>query len=138
MGILAVLIGIAAVACAFLATLLYGTVGGIVAGVLGAIAIALAILKRKKAGRGGIAGIIIGALAIILAFSMTSTWSNMFTELHNKAKEFKPDGLWAQVTEDTKSGFMGIIKKIPEDEASINAFIDEMNELNKTEEGQGE
>lgn len=48
-----------------------------------------------------------------------------------RALELKPDGLWAQVSEDTGNGLMGIIKKLPADEAAMNALVDEMNELNK-------
>lgn len=91
MGILAVILGILAVACAVVATFLFGTVGGVVAGALGVVAIVLSVLKRKKDKKGGIAGIIIGALAIILALALAGMWSNAFTELHKKALEVKPD-----------------------------------------------
>ena len=131
MSILAVILGILAVACAFFATALFGTTGGIIAGVLAVVAIVLGILKRKKEGKGGIPAIVIGALAVILAFSMTSMWSNAFKELHQKAVELKPDGLWAQASENTNGGLMGIISQLPTDEASLNAFVEEMNELNK-------
>ena len=131
MGILAVILGLLAVACSFLVTALFGTTGGIIAGVLAAVAIILGILKRKKDGKGGIPAIVIGALAVILAFSMTSMWSNAFKELHQKAVELKPDGLWAQASENTNGGLMGIISQLPTDEASLNAFVEEMNELNK-------
>ena len=131
MGILAVILGVLAVACSFLVTALFGTTGGIIAGVLAVVAIVLGILKRKKDGKGGIPAIVIGALAVILAFSMTSMWSNAFKELHQKAVELKPDGLWAQASENTNGGLMGIISQLPTDEASLNTFVEEMNELNK-------
>ena len=131
MGILAVVLGILGILVAFLGTFLFGTVGGIAAGVLAVIAIGLGFLKRKNSGKGGIAAIVIGVLAIVLAFSMTNSWSKVFSNLHTKALEYKPDGLWAQVSEDTNGGLMGIINKIPQDEASMNALVDEMNELNK-------
>ena len=133
MGILAVVLGILAVLCALLATFLFGMTGGIIAAVLGAAAIVLGILKRKKEGKGGIAGIVIGVLSIIMAFSLASNWSNAFTELHKKALQYKPDGLWAQVSEETNNGIMGIISRIPTDEASLNALVEEMNELSKLE-----
>ena len=131
MGILGVILGIAAVVCALLGTFLFGTTGAIIAVVLAAAAIVLALLKRKKDGKGGIAAIAIAVVAVILAFSMSSTWSNAFKELHKKAVEYKPDGLWAQVSEDTNNGLMGIIKNLPTDEATMNALVGEMNELNK-------
>lgn len=131
MGILGVILGIAAVVCALLGTFLFGTTGAIIAAVLAAAAIVLALLKRKKDGKGGIAAIAIAVVAVILAFSMSSTWSNAFKELHKKAVEYKPDSLWAQVSEDTNNGLMGIIKNLPTDEATMNALVDEMNELNK-------
>lgn len=138
MGILAVILGILAVICSFFVTALFGTTGGIITAVLGAAAIALGILKRKKDQKGGIPAIVIGVLALILAFSMTSMWSNAFKALHQKAVELKPDGLWAQVSEKTDGGLMGIISQLPKDDASLNAFMDEMNELNKLTETSGQ
>lgn len=131
MGILAVILAIVAVLCALMATLLFGTTGGIITAVVAVVAIALAVFKRIKTKKGGIAAIVISVLAVILAISMTSTTSAAFKSLHEKAVEFKPDGLWAQVSENYNSGMMGIIKNLPKDEASMNALVDEMNELNK-------
>ena len=131
MGILSVILAILAIACAFLATMLFGTTGCIIAVVLAVIAIALAVFKRVKTKKGGIAGIIVSALAIILAFSMAGFWSNSFKELHNKAVELKPDGLWAQASENTDGGLMGLISDMPKDEASMNKLVEEINELNK-------
>ena len=73
----------------------------------------------------------ISVLAVILAIAMTNATATMFKTLHEKAVEFKPDGLWAQVSENYNSGMMGLIKNMPKDEASLNALVEEMNELNK-------
>ena len=134
MGILAVIIAVLAVACALLATFLFGGTGAVVAAVVAAAAIILGFLKRKKDGKGGITAIVIGVLAIVLAFAMSGTWSNAFKELHDKAVDFKPDGIWAQASEDYNNGIMGIIKNLPTDEASLNKVVEEMNELNKLNE----
>ena len=131
MGVAAVILSIVAAALGFFATFLFGTVGGIVAGVFAVLAIVLGILKRKKDGKGGIAGIVIGAVALVLTISLTAFWSGAFKEMHNKAMQYKPDGLWAKVTEKTDGGMMGIIKQLPTDEASINALLQEMEELTK-------
>lgn len=131
MGILAVILSLLAVVCALLATMLFGTTGGIIAGVLAAVAIALGVYKRVKDKKGGIAAIVIGAIAVVLAFSMTNVTTTMFKTLHEKALQYKPDGLWAQVSENTTGGVMGIVKNLPQDEATLNALVDEMNELNK-------
>ena len=48
MGVAAVILSIVAAALGFFATFLFGTVGGIVAGVFAVLAIVLGILKRKK------------------------------------------------------------------------------------------
>ena len=130
MGIIAVILGILAVACAALATFLFGIAGGIAAGVLCVCAIGLAIFKRIKTGKGGISAIVIGVVALILAFMLTGIWSNAFTALHDKAVEYKPDGLWAQVSENTDGGIMGIISNLPSDEAGLNTLLEEMNDLN--------
>ena len=131
MGIFGVIIGLLAVVAAAFATFLFGTTGFIVAAVLAVVAIVLGILKRRKDGKGGIAAIVIAAMAIILAFALTNTWSGVFKELHNKAMEYKPDGMWGQASEDTNHGIMGVISKLPTDEASLNKLVEEMNELNK-------
>ncbi len=131
MGVAAVILGIVAAALGFFATFLFGTVGGIVAGVFAVLAIVLGILKKKKEGKGGIAGIVIGAVALVLTISLTAFWSGAFKEMHKKAVQYKPDGLWAKVTEKTDGGMMGIIRQLPTDEASINALLQEMEELNK-------
>jgi len=131
MGILGVILGILAVVCAVLATFLFGAEGGIVTAVLAVAAIALGILKRRKDRKGGIAAIVIAVLAVIMAFGLTNTWSNVFKQLRDKAVEYKPDGLWAQASEEVNHGLMGIIGKLPKDEASLNALMEEMNELNK-------
>ena len=131
MGILAVILGLLAIACAFLATFLFGTMGGIIAGVMGLIAIVLGLLKRRKDQKGGIPGVVIGLISIILAISLTGAWSNMFSQMREKAHEYKPDGLWAQVVEDTSGGLAGILSKLPKDEATMNALVEEMNELTK-------
>ena len=134
MGIFGVILGLAALLCALLATFLFGTVGGVIAGVLAAAAILLGFLKRKKDKKGGIVAIVVGAIAVLITFAMTSVWSTFFSELHKKALELKPDGLWAQVSEETNGGMMGIIKNMPKDEATMNALMDEMSELNKLSE----
>ena len=131
MGILAVILAILAVLCALLATMLFGTTGGIIAAILAVVAIALAVFNRIKIKKGGIAAIVISVLAVILAIAMTNTTATMFKTLHEKAVEYKPDGLWAQVSENYNSGMMGLIKNLPKDEASLNALVEEMNELNK-------
>ncbi len=131
MGILAVILAIVAVLCALLATLLFGSTGMIITAIVAVVAIALAVFKRIKTKKGGIAAIVISVLAVILSIAMTNTTATMFKTLHEKAVEFKPDGLWAQVSENYNSGMMGLIKSIPKDEASLNALVEEMNELNK-------
>lgn len=131
MGILGVILGIVAVVAAIFATFLFGTTGGVVTAILAVIAILLGVLKRRKDKKGGIAAIVIAVLAIIMAFGMTNIWSTMFKDLRDKAVANIPDGIWAQVSEDTNNGLIGIIRNMPNDDASLNAFIDEMNELNK-------
>ena len=134
MGVFAVILGILALLMAFPAAFLFGTTGGIVAGLLGLLAIMLGFLKRRRDQKGGIASAVIGVLAIILAISMTGAVSAFFREARRKAIEYKPDGLWAQYSEDTSGGMFGIINRMPKDEASMNALMDEMNELNKMSE----
>lgn len=136
MGILAVILAILAVLCAALGTFLFGTTGLIAACVLAAAAIVLGFLKRRREEKGGIAAIVIAVLAIAMAFPINNLWSGTFQELHKKAVEIKPDGLWAQVSTDTTHGMMGLISNIPTDDASLNELMDEMNELQKLTDAQ--
>ena len=136
MGILGVILALIAIVCAVLVSFVFGTTGGIIAGVLALVAIVLGVLKRRKDHKGGIAAIVLGTLAVILALALTSAWSSMFAALHQKAVEYKPDGLWAQVSDNPNGGLMGIIKNLPEDEATMNALVDEMNELNQITDAQ--
>lgn len=108
---------------------MFGTIGGIAAGVLAAAAVVLGILKRKKDRKGGIASIVIGALAIILTVVMMDVSSNIFKILHEKAVELKPDGLWAQVSEDVHGGMMELAGRLPKDQAGLDALLKEMQEL---------
>ena len=129
MGILGFIFGLLAVAGAVFLTFLFGTVGCVIVGVLALVAFILGIVKRKKDGKGGISSIVVGVVAVILAFILTGLWSNMFSELHEKALEYKPDGLWAQAPDDVDHGLMGVVSQLPMDDDSMNAFIEEMNEL---------
>ena len=138
MGILAVILAIIAVLSGFLATLLFGTTGFIITLVLAAAAIALAIVKRVKAGKGGIPAIVIAVLAILIGFGLSNLWSSIFHTLHDRAVENMPDSLWAQVSEDYSHGMMGIVANVPTDEASINKLVDEMSQLAKLQEQETE
>ena len=132
MGIAAVILGLLGILLALLATFLFGTVGGVIAGALGVLAIVLGFLKRRRDQKGGIPAIVIGTLALILAFAMASVWSGIFEIVHEQALKYKPDGLWAQVSEDTNGGIMGLVSRMPkDDEATMQALVDEMNELSK-------
>ena len=130
MGVAALILAILAIPVAFLSTLLFGTTGIIITVVLAVLGGLLGVLKRRRDKKGGIAAIIIAVVAIILAISMASVWNAAFTELHKRAVESKPDGLWAQVSEDTSHGIFGILSNIPTDKASLDKLVEEMNELN--------
>ena len=129
MSICAVLLSILAVLCALFVPILFGTTGVIITVVVAAVAAVLAILKRKQDGKGGIPAIVLAVLAVVMAFGLNSFWSAKFTELHDKALEYNADSLWAQASGDTSQGLMGIISKLPKDEASLNALLAEMKEL---------
>ena len=131
MGILAVILGIIAILSALLATFMFGITGLIITVVLAAAAIALSIIKRSRDKKGGIPGIVIAVIALLIGFGMNSFWSGLFTTMHDKAVEYMPDSLWAQVSENTSHGLMGIASNVPTDQASINKLVEEMNELSK-------
>ena len=136
MGILAVLLGLVAIVCALFGTFLFGTTGAIIAGVLAIMAIVLAVVKRSTSGKGGIFAIVASVLAVILAISMNGFVSELFVNMHKKAAELKPDGLWAQISMETNGGLIGVAKSLPQDEATLNQLVDEMNQLSQMNETQ--
>ena len=133
MGILAVILSIIALLCGILLTFMLGTTGLIITLVLAAAAIVLAIVKRTRDKKGGIPAIVIGILAILIGFGVNAFWGTVFESLHERAEEYMPNGLWAQVSEDYTHGVMGIIKNMPQDEADLNKVLEEMNQLAKME-----
>lgn len=135
MGIATVILGILSLVCSLIGTFLFGKAGAIFAGVLAAAAIVVGFVRLRKQGKAGsgVFGMIAGVLAIMMALSINSGMKAVFTELHTKAIESKPDGLWAQVSVQTDDGFVGLISRMPKDEAKLQALMDEMNELNLSE-----
>ena len=131
MGIFGVILGIIAILSGLLATFIFGTTGLIITLVLAAAAIALGIIKRVRTKKGGIPAIVIGVLALLIGFGANNFWGTMFQSLHDRAVEYMPDSLWAEVSEDYTHGVMGIVSNLPTDEASLNKIIDEMNQLTK-------
>ena len=131
MGVFGVILGIIAILSGLLATFVFGTTGFIITLVLAAAAIALGIIKRVTAKNGGIPAIVIGVIAILIGFGANSFWGTMFQSIHDRAVEYMPDSMWAEVSEDYTHGIMGIAANMPTDEASIKKVIDEMNELAK-------
>ena len=131
MGVFAVVLAVLAVLCGVFGTMFFGTAGVIATVVLAAAAVLLGFLKRKKAGRGGIPAFVIAGIALVLALSLSSVWSSAFKALHEKAVKYKPDGLWAQLSENTDGGLMGILSRLPDDEATLDALQKETNELNQ-------
>lgn len=130
MTVLAVILGILAIICALLGTFLFGITGMIIAGVLGAVALGLGIYLKIKTRKGG-GAILCGVIAIALAISVNNTMANTFGDLHQKALQYKPDGLWAQASVDTGHGIMGVLSSFPMEEDAMNAMLQEMNELNE-------
>ena len=129
MGIWAVILGILAVLCALFGTFLFGTVGGIATAVVAVVAILLGVTKRRKDHKGGIAAVVLSVAAVILAFVMNGVWTNDFKQLHDQALQYKPDGVWAQVSDVGDRGAFGLIKNLPKDDASLNKLLEEMKEL---------
>lgn len=116
MGILAVILAILAVVAAFFAPLLFGTVGGVVAIVLGVGAAVLGYLKRKKDGKGGIGTIVIGVLAIVLSITMISATNSLVVKLKDEMIKSTGDKYlvarkYAEKA-DTGTGFMGFINSM--------------------------
>ena len=136
MGVIAVIFALLALVAAVMGTFLVGNAGAVIAAVLGVVAVALGAFKRIRSRKGGIAPILIAMIAVIVAFSMAGSFSTTFRKLHEKALEVKPDGLWAQVSVDTNGGLFGVAKSFAQDEATMNQFIQEMNELSQMNEAQ--
>ena len=140
MGVCGVILGILGLIAALVATLCFGWIGGAVAILLGAIALALGLLKRKKSGNGGIGAVILGAIAIVVAAAIIpATHSTMMTLKTNLLKEIdKQESKYATVAKyvgdaDTNVGFIGFITsmagKVTEEDRA--AFEEEIKDLSK-------
>ena len=80
-----IILGIAGIGVALLTTLLFGVIGGAVAGALGIGAALLGFFARKNGNR-GMGAIVAGALAIVLAFSMTFASVNTMKAMKEAAE----------------------------------------------------
>ena len=141
MGVCGVILGILGLIAALVATLCFGWIGGVIAILLGALALILGLLKRKKTGNGGIGAVILGALAIVVtAAVIPATHSTMVTLKTNLLKEIdKQESKYAVVTKyvgeaDTNVGFIGFItsmaaKVTEEDKAPFEEEIKDLSKL---------
>lgn len=131
--VLGIVLGIIGLLLAIPCTLLFGLIGGIVAGVLGLIAILLGVLARSKGGK-GVGAIVTGILAVVLAVVMTSTSIGLVKTLQDIAKDHAdvaPHVSKYIGEANPNMGFVGVVFNIPQDEASLQEILDELNELNK-------
>lgn len=138
MGVLGVILALLAVVAGFVATVMFGTGGGIAAIVLAVLAVVCAILKRKKDGKGGTAAIVIAVLAAILAIAMMSTTNTLVVKLKDEMIKSSGDKYlvarkYAEKA-DTNGGFVGFINSMlnnvpEEDKAQLEKELKDMTEL---------
>ena len=99
----------------------------------GLIAILLGVLARSKGGK-GVGAIVTGILAVVLAVVMTSTSIGLVKTLQDIAKDHAdvaPHVSKYIGEANPNMGFVGVVFNIPQDEASLQEILDELNELNK-------
>ncbi|MBR6119397.1 MAG: hypothetical protein IKQ04_03650 [Oscillospiraceae bacterium] len=126
--VLGVVLGFLGIAAAILLTFATGVIGGGIAVLLGVIGLILGIKTRKKGGK-GMGAIVVGVLCVIIAVILTFTTIAGMAGLRDKAKELKPDSIFAKYAESPYLGAIGIILNMPQDEASMEALQQELQQL---------
>jgi len=138
MVVCAVILGILGLIASVVATAILGWMGGAVAIVLGAAAIILGLLGRKKKGKGGFGPVVVGVVAVVMSIFMITSVSSMMTTLKdNLLKELNKDGSkYATVSKyaekaDTNTGFVGFISSMAGNvtEEDKDAFEEEIKTL---------
>lgn len=122
--ILAVVLGLLAVTASIFLIPISGVIGGGIALILGILALVLGI-KSRKGGR-GIPGILIGIVTIVMSVLLTVSTINALVALREEAKRQKPDSLVAQYMDKPYLGLMGVISSLPEDQATMEQFMAEL------------
>lgn len=130
--VLGIVLGILGIIIGLLLTFFAGVIAGGLAILLGILAIALGVSARKKSGK-GMGAIVMGVIAVLLAVFMTVNTINTFKAMHDAAEKAKPDSLVAKYCENPYFGAIGIIASIPQDEASLEALMQELEELQALE-----
>lgn len=125
--VLGILLGLLGIGAALLLTFITGVIGGGIALLLGVLAVVLGV-KARKGGK-GIGAIVIGAIAILLAGTMTFSSIATFTTLRSEAEKAKPGSLIAKYCDKPYLGVVGILASLPQDEASLEQLMNEINEL---------
>ena len=126
--VLGIVLGFLGIAAAILLTFATGVIGGGIALLLGVIGIILGISTKKKGGK-GIGSIVVGVICVIMAVVLTFTTVAAMAGLRDRAKELKPDSLFAQYATNPFMGAIGIFLNMPQDQASVEALQQELQEL---------
>ena len=126
---LGIFLGLLGIVIALLLSFVTGAVATGVAVLLGLIAILMGV-KARRGGK-GIGAIITGGIAIALAVLMLVTTIGTFTAMREKAASSGVAPLFAKYVDKPYLGLVGIIISLPQDEATLQELIDEMNQLNE-------
>ena len=127
--VLGAVLGIIGILASFPAAMLFGVIGGGVCALLGLIAIILGA-KAKRGGRKGGAAVVFGVIAIVLAALMTCMVVVGIKGMQQKAAETGTAPLIEKYADDPYLGIMGILNKIPKDEATFDQLMEQLNQLN--------
>ena len=126
--VLGIVLGFLGIAAAILLTFATGVIGGGIALLLGLIGMILGISAKKKGGK-GVGAIVVGVICVIMAVVLTFTTVAGMAGLRDKARELKPDSIFAKYAENPYMGAIGIFLNMPQDEASMEALQQELQEL---------
>ncbi len=127
--VLGIFLGLLGIIIALLLSFVTGAVATGVAVLLGLIAILLGV-KARRGGK-GISAIITGGIAIVLAVLMLVTTIGTFNVMRDKAASSGVAPLLAKYIDKPYLGLVGVIISLPQDEATLQELIDEMNQLNE-------
>jgi len=124
--VLGVVLGILGIIAALLLFFFVGVVGGVIAGLLGLAAVLIGLSARKH-GK-GTGAIVTGILAIILAVFLSVQSVNIFTSIRDEAAQYADEApLVVKCLDKPYLGLVGMIINLPKDEGTAQELVDQLN-----------
>ena len=131
--LLGLILGFLGITSALLLAIYTGVIGGGIALILGLAAVIIGA-RAGRCGR-GIPPIIAGVLSIMLGGVMSVISVSAVEILHKRAVETGQAPLVAEYAENPFFGIMGVVLKIPKDEAVVQELMNQIDAMDALDSG---